>query len=91
MKFFYDRVGDILYVDFVDQYAEQESDMISDSVVARTNPVTERVESLEILFFSELQASGNPLELPVRPDLVPEWATIDFRKSKQPARKPKAS
>lgn len=53
MRLVYDDVGDILYIDLVEPYEEQESDMISDTVIVRTNPDTARVESLEFLFFSE--------------------------------------
>jgi len=63
--FRYDRVGDILYVDLVAPYAGQESDMIDDFVVVRTNPATGHVENLEVLFFMERAREGEPVSLPV--------------------------
>ena len=71
MKFTYDSVGDILYIDLVPQYPEQESDMIADTVVARTNPQTGRVENFEILFFTRTLQAGRVLEVPVDPGLMP--------------------
>ena len=33
----YDKIGDILFVDVCHPYAEQDSDMVDDAVVARFN------------------------------------------------------
>ncbi len=77
MTFKYDALGDILYVSFVPQYAEQESDMIADGVVARTNPKTGRVENLEILWFMATLRSGHAVDLPIDANLMPEWPDID--------------
>ena len=77
VTFKYDALGDILYVDFVPPYAEQESDMIGDGVVARTNPATGRVENLELLWFMATLRGGESIDLPVDPDLTPMWAEID--------------
>jgi hypothetical protein len=52
LTFTYDEAGDILYIDAVAPYAEQESDEIAENVVARFNPKTGAVENLEILFFT---------------------------------------
>jgi len=65
IAFRYDRVGDIVYVDPVAPYAGQDSDMIDDFVVARTNPATGHVENLEVLFFMEWARAGEPVSLPV--------------------------
>lgn len=62
----YDREGDILYISKVPPYAEQDSEEIGDEVVARLNPDTGEVETLEILFFSTRLLRSDHLELPVR-------------------------
>lgn len=52
----YDRVGDILYVSdilYIDKCpasAKQESEEIGDEIIARLNPLSGKVENLEILF-----------------------------------------
>ena len=75
LTFSYDREGDILYVNAVEPYAEQESDEIADGVVARMNPKTGSVENLEILFFSSLfDHLGDVLRLPVAAALTPPLA-----------------
>lgn len=45
LTFRYDREGDILYVDRVAPYAEQESEELEDGVVARLNPRTGDVKT----------------------------------------------
>ncbi len=61
----YDKIGDILYVDKVKPYAEQESTELEDYVVARYNPATGELENLEILFFTRRLRDGKVLEIPV--------------------------
>lgn len=61
----YDSVGDILYIEKCPPYAEQESDMLEDEVVARYNPKTRDVESLEVLFFTKRLLHDKVLELPL--------------------------
>ena len=65
----YDNVGDILFIDQVAPYAEQDSDQIGEDVVARFNPVTRSVETLEILFFSETVMDVGRFDLPISGDL----------------------
>jgi hypothetical protein len=65
----YDKVGDILYVDKVQPYADQDSDELGDEIVARFNPTTGAVENLEILFFSKRLELGESIELPLHADL----------------------
>jgi hypothetical protein len=65
----YDREGDILYIDKVAPYADQESDEIGDNIVARFNPTSGEIENLEVLFFTQRLLQGQPLELPVAADL----------------------
>jgi uncharacterized protein YuzE len=55
----YDRQADILYLTSRPSYPEQETEELGDDVVARLNPETGDVESLEILFFSA-RAAGFP-------------------------------
>jgi hypothetical protein len=61
----YDQVGDILYINKVAPYPEQESDCIGDEVVARFNPTTGEIENPEVLFFAERLRRGEALELPI--------------------------
>lgn len=65
----YDREADILYVDTLSPYAEQESEELGDGVVARLNPATGEVENLEILFFSTRLLRSDLLELPIAVDM----------------------
>lgn len=67
----YDKVGDILYIDAVAPYAEQESDRLGDDIVGRMNPETGAVENLEVLFFSHRLDRGDVIDLPVRALLEP--------------------
>jgi uncharacterized protein YuzE len=69
LKFHYDRDGDILYIDKVTPYAEQDSDEIGDNVIARFNPTSGEIENLEVLFFNQRVSRGEPLELPIAADL----------------------
>jgi len=61
----YDRVGDILHVDFVEPYAEQESDELDDLIVVRSNPKTNEVENVEILFFLRRLDESDEIVLPL--------------------------
>jgi uncharacterized protein YuzE len=67
--FKYDREGDVLYIDRVPPYAEQESEELGDDVIARLNPTTGEVENLEVLFFSTRLLRSDLLELPLDADL----------------------
>ncbi|MBI5528423.1 MAG: DUF2283 domain-containing protein [Deltaproteobacteria bacterium] len=50
-------------------YPEQESEELGDEVIARLNPVTGEIESLEILFFSTRLLRSELFEVPVKADL----------------------
>ena len=65
MIFEYDKIGDILYIDKVAPYAEQESEMLDDGVVARYNPTTHAIESLEVLWCTKRLNQDKVLELAV--------------------------
>ena len=69
LSFKYDREADILYIDTTQPYAEQESEELSDGVVARLNPTTGEIENLEILFFSTRLLRTDLIELPILADL----------------------
>lgn len=69
LAFRYDRVGDIMYVEKCPPYAEQESDEIGDEIVARLNPDTGEVESLEILSWSKRIEAGETVNLPISGEL----------------------
>ena len=69
LTFEYDKEGDILYITKLLPYAAQESEEIGDDVIARLNPQTGEVESLEILFFSTRLGESGFLEVPVAGEL----------------------
>jgi uncharacterized protein YuzE len=69
--FKYDRAADILYINKVAPYAEQESEELGDEVVARLNPTTGEIENIEVLFFSTRLLRGDLLELPISAHLQP--------------------
>ena len=65
LTFRYDREADILYIDTVSPYAEQESEEVGGDVVARLNPKTGEVENLEVLFFSTRLLRDDLFEVPI--------------------------
>ena len=67
--FKYDRAADILYIDKLQPYPEQETEELGDDVVARLNPITGEVENLEVLFFSTRLLRSDLFELPITADL----------------------
>ena len=69
LTFHYDSEGDILYIDTLTPYAEQQSEDLGDDVVARLNPNTGDVENLEVLFFSTRLLRRDLIEVPVSADL----------------------
>lgn len=69
LSFRYDREADILYIDKVPPYAEQECEELEDEVIARLHPETGEVENLEILFFSTRLLRSDLFELPITADL----------------------
>ena len=71
LTFKYDRAADILYINKVAPYAEQESEELGDEVIARLNPATGEIETLEILFFSTRLLRGDLFELPISAHLQP--------------------
>ena len=65
LTFKYDRTADILYIDTVLPYPDQESEELGDDIIARLNPDTGAVENLEVLFFSTRLLRSELFELPV--------------------------
>lgn len=65
----YDRDADIFYITSRPPYPEQETEELGDDIIARLNPRTGHVESLEVLFFSTRLQRGDLFELPVTADL----------------------
>ena len=66
----YDKIGDILYVNTCQPYAEQESEEIGDEIIARLNPISGTVENMEILFFAQRTQPLNLLALPIGKVLI---------------------
>ncbi len=69
LRFRYDRKADILYIDQTPPYPEQETEELGDDVVARLNPATGRIETIEVLFFSTRLLRSNLFDLPIVADL----------------------
>jgi uncharacterized protein YuzE len=69
LTFQYDRESDILYINTVVPYAEQESDELGDEIIARLNPETGKIENLEVLFFTNRLLRKELFSLPVTADL----------------------
>jgi uncharacterized protein YuzE len=69
LRFKYNREADILHIDMLPPYAEQESQELNDDVVARLNPDTGVVENIEVLFFSTRLLRTDLFELPVSADM----------------------
>ena len=65
LSFKYDREADILHIDKLPPYAEQESQELGDEIVARLNPDTGEIENLEVLFFSTRLLRNELFEIPV--------------------------
>lgn len=69
LTFLYDREADILSINTVDAYPEQDSEEMEDEVVARFNPKTGLVANLEILFFSTRLLRKELFSLPIVAEL----------------------
>ena len=69
LTFQYDREADILYINTVAPYAAQESEELGDEIIARLNPQTDKIENLEVLFFTSRLLRRDLFSLPVVADL----------------------
>ena len=67
--FQYGREADILYIDKIPPYPEQETEELGDDVIARLNPDSGEIENLEVLFFSTRLLRSDLLELPIVAEL----------------------
>lgn len=65
LTFEYDSIGDILYITKIKPYSLQESDEIDDGIIARMNPSTLEIESLEILSFQKRLEKNPSFSLPI--------------------------
>ncbi len=65
LTFEYDSIGDILYITKVQPYSLQDSDEIDDGIIARMNPSTAEIESLEILSFQKRLEKNPSFSLPI--------------------------
>lgn len=65
LSFEYDRDGDILYINRCKPYAEQDSEELGDGLLARLNPLTREIETLELMFFSTRLLRSDFFELPI--------------------------
>jgi uncharacterized protein YuzE len=65
LTFSYDREADILYINTVKPYAEQESEEMGDEIIARLNPQTGNIENLEVLFFTSRLLRKELFSLPI--------------------------
>jgi hypothetical protein len=72
LTFEYDEVGDILYINKVPPYAEQESEQLAYNIVARRNPRTAAIENLEVLFFTRWLFKGEQRNISGLRDLFAE-------------------
>ena len=69
LAFQYDREADILFINTVAPYAEQESEELGDEIIARLNPHTGKIENLEVLFFTSRLLRKELFSLPIVADL----------------------
>ncbi len=61
LTFEYNEVGDILFINKVAPYAQQETEQLAYNILARRNPRTRAIENIEILFFTRwLTRRGKP-------------------------------
>jgi len=65
LAFKYDREADILYINKIAPYPEQESEEFGDDIIARSNPETGEVENIEVLFFSTRLLREDLFEVPM--------------------------
>ena len=71
LKITYDQIGDFLFLDVCRPYPEQDSNEIDSAIVARFNPKTGEIETLEILFFESRLKLDNEIRIPVTATLQP--------------------
>ena len=67
----YDRQGDFLFIDLCRPYAEQDSNEIGESLLARFNLETREIETVEVLFFFSWLEKEDEIHIPVNAILWP--------------------
>jgi hypothetical protein len=72
LTFDYDEAGDILYINKVAPYPEQETEQLAYNILARRNPRTRAIENLEILFFTRWLVKRNEPKVHRLSDLFAE-------------------
>ena len=72
----YDKIGSFLFIELCRPYAEQDSDMIDDAVVARFNLTTGEMESVEVLFFDSWLKKEGAIRIPVSAAMWPANTTL---------------
>ncbi|OGG56922.1 MAG: hypothetical protein A3F84_17625 [Candidatus Handelsmanbacteria bacterium RIFCSPLOWO2_12_FULL_64_10] len=77
LTFEYDEVGDILYINKIPPYPEQETEQLAYNVLARRNPRTGVVENLEILFFTRWLLKGDHSQINNLKDLFAEHVFVE--------------
>lgn len=77
LSFEYDEVGDILYINKVRPYPDQETEQLAYNVLARRNPRTGVVENLEILFFTRWLLKGDRPQISSLKDLFTEHVFVE--------------
>ena len=61
----YDKIGDFLFIDLCHPYAEQDSNEIGESLLARFNLETGKIETVEVLFFFSWLNKEDEIRVPV--------------------------
>ena len=72
----FDKIGDFLFIERCHPYAEQDSDMIDDAVVARFSLTTGEMESVEVLFFDSWLKKEGAIRIPVSAAMRPANAAL---------------
>ena len=67
----YDKIGDILFIDECRPYAEQDSNEIGESLLARFNLETGEIETIEVLFFFSWLKKEGEIRIPVSAAMRP--------------------
>ena len=65
LRFEYDSVGDILYVDTTPPHDENMMREVAEGVLLRVNLLTEGIDGLEVHGFMARSASGSVIEAPI--------------------------
>lgn len=67
----FDEIGSLMFIEVCAPYAEQDSNEIGESVVARFNLETGEMESVEVLFFDSWLKKKGEIRIPVSASMRP--------------------